>query len=72
MTGFREKSCGTRVMRKSGMAEKYVRLVQDMYEESETVVRCALRRSNYRQFLYQGRTAPGISVKSVLVYSDYG
>ena len=29
-------------MRKSGMAEKYVRLVQDMYEESETVVRCAV------------------------------
>ena len=29
-------------MRKSGMAKKYVRLVQDMYEESETVVRCAI------------------------------
>ena len=29
-------------MRKSGMGEKYVRLVQDMYEESETVVRCAV------------------------------
>ena len=29
-------------MRKSGMAEKYVRLVQDMYEESETVVSCAV------------------------------
>ena len=29
-------------MRKSGIAEKYVRLVQDMYEESETVVRCAV------------------------------
>ena len=29
-------------MRKSGIAEKYVRLVQDMYEESETVVRCAI------------------------------
>ena len=29
-------------MRKSGVAEKYVRLVQDMYEESETVVRCAV------------------------------
>ena len=29
-------------MRKSGMTEKYVRLVQDMYEESETVVRCAV------------------------------
>ena len=29
-------------MRKSRIAEKYVRLVQDMYEESETVVRCAI------------------------------
>ena len=29
-------------MRKSGMQEKYVRLVQDMYEGSETVVRCAI------------------------------
>ncbi|KAK3528617.1 hypothetical protein QTP70_006030 [Hemibagrus guttatus] len=29
-------------MRKSGVAEKYVRLVQDMYERSRTVVRCAV------------------------------
>ena len=29
-------------MRKSGMAEKYVRLVQDMYQESETAVRYAV------------------------------
>ena len=29
-------------MRKSGMAEKYVQLVQVLYEESETVVRCAI------------------------------
>ena len=29
-------------MRKSGIVEKYVRLVQDTYEESETVVRCAV------------------------------
>ena len=28
-------------MRKSGIAEKYMRLVQDMYVVSETVVRCA-------------------------------
>ena len=29
-------------MRKSGLVEKYVRLVQDIYEGSETVVRCAV------------------------------
>ena len=29
-------------MRKSGIQEKYVQLVQNMYEESETVVRCAV------------------------------
>ena len=29
-------------MRKSGVAEKYVRVVQDMYESCKTVVRCAV------------------------------
>ncbi|KAK3517853.1 hypothetical protein QTP70_021012, partial [Hemibagrus guttatus] len=29
-------------VRKSGVAEKYVRVVQDMYERSRTVVRCAV------------------------------
>ncbi|KAK3531013.1 hypothetical protein QTP70_007858 [Hemibagrus guttatus] len=29
-------------MRKSGVAEKYVRVVQEMYERSRTVVRCAV------------------------------
>ena len=29
-------------MRKSGIVEKYVQLIQDMYKESETVVRCAI------------------------------
>ncbi|RDD63985.1 hypothetical protein DU478_22590, partial [Thalassococcus profundi] len=29
-------------MRKSGVTEKYVRVVQDMYESSRTVVRCAV------------------------------
>ena len=30
-------------MRTSGIMKKYVRVVQDMYEGSETVVRCAVR-----------------------------
>ena len=29
-------------MRKSGMAEKYMRLVQDLYEGSKTAVRCTI------------------------------
>ena len=29
-------------MRKSGLAEKYVRIVQDMYGDSITAVRCAV------------------------------
>ncbi|KAK3505959.1 hypothetical protein QTP70_003416 [Hemibagrus guttatus] len=29
-------------MRKTGVAEKYVRVVQDMYERSRTVVKCAV------------------------------
>ncbi|KAK3507467.1 hypothetical protein QTP70_021829, partial [Hemibagrus guttatus] len=32
-------------MRKSGVAEKYVRVVQDMYERSRTVVRCAVGKT---------------------------
>ncbi|KAK3511524.1 hypothetical protein QTP70_008976 [Hemibagrus guttatus] len=41
MTGCQEKSCGKGVA-ESGVAEKYVRVVQDMYERSRTVVRCAV------------------------------
>ena len=29
-------------MRKSGLAEKYVRIVQDMYDDSITAVMCAV------------------------------
>ena len=29
-------------MKKSGLAEKYVRIVQDMYDDSTTSVRCAV------------------------------
>ena len=44
-------------MRKLGMAEKYVRLVQDVYEGSETVVRCAvgtIKSFNVKIGLHQG------------------
>ena len=44
-------------MRKSGIVEKYVRLVQDMHEESETVVRCAIETTESFKLkvgMYQG------------------
>ena len=44
-------------MRKSRIVEKYVRLVQDMYEGSETVVRCAVGTTEsfkVKVGLYQG------------------
>ena len=53
MTGFHGKSC----MRKSGIVEKFVQLVQDMYEESETMVRCAVGTTESFKFkvgLHQG------------------
>ncbi|KAK3544356.1 hypothetical protein QTP86_009061 [Hemibagrus guttatus] len=49
----REELC----MRKSGVAEKYVRVVQDMYERSRTVVRCAVGQTeefNVEVGLHQG------------------
>ncbi|KAK3531808.1 hypothetical protein QTP70_029724, partial [Hemibagrus guttatus] len=44
-------------LRKSGVAEKYVRVVQDMYERSRTVVRCAVGQTeefNVEVGLHQG------------------
>ncbi|KAK3511623.1 hypothetical protein QTP70_013577 [Hemibagrus guttatus] len=44
-------------MKKSGVAEKYVRVVQDMYEKSRTVVRCAVGQTeefNVEVGLHQG------------------
>ncbi|KAK3565784.1 hypothetical protein QTP86_015050 [Hemibagrus guttatus] len=44
-------------MRKSGVAGKYVRVVQDMYERSRTVVRCAVGQTeefNVEVGLHQG------------------
>ena len=53
-------------MRKSGVAEKYVRLVQDTYEGSKTVV-----SRNYIKLQGPNRTAPGISIKSISVCCEY-
>ena len=55
-------------MKKSGIQEKYVRLAQDMYEESKTVVRCAVGTTES----FKVKTAPGISLNSVSVCSDNG
>ncbi|KAK3545944.1 hypothetical protein QTP70_016948, partial [Hemibagrus guttatus] len=44
-------------IKKSGVAEKYVRVVQDMYERSRTVVRCAVGQTEEFKVevgLYQG------------------
>ena len=46
-------------MKKSGIGEKYVQLVQDMYEGSETVVRCAVGTTEIfkvKAGLHQGST----------------
>ena len=46
-------------MRKSGVVEKYVRIVQDMYEDSVTAVRCAVGitdRFKVKVGLHQGST----------------
>ncbi|KAI5615444.1 hypothetical protein C0J50_0125 [Silurus asotus] len=44
-------------MRKSGVSEKYVRVVQDMYEDSVTAVKCAVGTTDWFKVkvgLYQG------------------
>ncbi|KAK3522398.1 hypothetical protein QTP86_009537 [Hemibagrus guttatus] len=42
-------------MRKSGVADKYVRVVQDMYERSRTVVRCAVGGRCGKNVIPEGR-----------------
>ena len=53
-------------MRKSGIVEKYVQLVQDMYEGSETVVRCAVGTTE------SFKVKVGLHQGSVPVCSDNG
>ena len=51
-------------MRKSGIVKKYVRLVQDMYEESETVVRCAVETT--KSFKFKVGLHPGSALSPFL------
>ena len=56
-------------MRKPGMAEKYVQLVQDIYEGKKTVMRCAVGTTESFKFkvgLHQG------SALSPFLFADYG
>ncbi|XP_061649478.1 band 4.1-like protein 5 isoform X3 [Phyllopteryx taeniolatus] len=51
-------------MRKSGVAEKYVRIIQDMYEGSRTVVRCAVGVTD--KFKVEVRLHPGSALSPFL------
>ena len=54
-------------MSKSGAAEKYVRWVQDMYENSTTVVRCAVRRTeDLKVEMHQGGLHQGSALSPFL------
>ncbi|KAK3571717.1 hypothetical protein QTP86_017850 [Hemibagrus guttatus] len=57
-------------MRKSGVAEKYVRVVQDMYERSRTVVRCAVGQSEEFNVEY-GYYLPPLNEDEVVYCSVY-
>ncbi|KAF7710678.1 hypothetical protein HF521_009550, partial [Silurus meridionalis] len=53
-------------MRKSGVSEKYVRVVQDMYEDSVTAVKCAVGTTDWFKVkvgLHQGSAFPVCSGK---------
>ena len=55
------KSCGVSSRPPSLKYEKYVRIVQDMYEDSATAVRCAVGmtdRFKVKVGLHQGSTEP--------------
>ena len=58
--------------RKSGIAEKYVQLVQDMYEESKTMVRCTVRTVEsfkVKVGLHQG-SVPSLFLFAVIMIMD--
>ena len=52
-------------MRKSGIVKKHVRLVQNMYEESETVVRCAVETT--KSFKFKVGLHPGSALSPFLL-----
>ena len=58
-------------MRKSGLAEKYVRIVQDMYDDSTTAVRCAVYRSD-GGVRGEGGAASRIGFEPLFVCNDDG
>ncbi|MCJ8738182.1 hypothetical protein PDJAM_G00032480 [Pangasius djambal] len=61
-------------MRKSGVAEKYVRVVQDMYERSRTVVRCAVGQTEEFKVevgLHQGSAlSPFLFAPYTMMFAD--
>ncbi|KAK3573207.1 hypothetical protein QTP86_015118, partial [Hemibagrus guttatus] len=57
-------------MRKSGVAEKYVRVVQDMYERSRTVVRCAVVMVQLSEEVRQESPWTMMFADDIVIYSE--
>ncbi|KAK3544091.1 hypothetical protein QTP86_001479 [Hemibagrus guttatus] len=57
-------------MRKSGVAEKYVRVVQDMYERSRTVVRCAVVMDQLSEEVRQESPWTMMFADDIVIYSE--
>ena len=57
-------------LRQAGTKETYVRVIQDMYLNCETVVRCVMGEN--RGISGESRPTPGISIKPFLVRSSDG
>ena len=57
-------------MTKSGLAEKYERIVQDMYDDSTSAVRCAV--GVIEGVRGEGGTAPGIGFEPSFVCNGDG
>ncbi|KAK3515123.1 hypothetical protein QTP70_007219 [Hemibagrus guttatus] len=57
-------------MRKSGVAEKYVRVVQDMYERSRTVVRCAVVMDQLSEEVRQESPWTMMFADDIVIFSE--